>query len=100
MTLQGVPRETPPVPFRFGGSGAMLLAIFIAFIVLNALAARTTRRRRFNRRWGGRSDGWSSGVGPFGGGFGGFGGRGGGFGGGFGGFGGGRSGGGGGGAGW
>jgi hypothetical protein len=77
----------------------MLLAIFIAFMVLNALAARTMRQQRFRRRWG-RSDGWNSGVGPFGGGFGGFGGRGGGFGGGFGGFGGGRSGGGGGGAGW
>ena len=100
VTLQGVPRETPQVPFRVGGSGAMLLAIFIAFMVLNALAARTMRHRQFRRRWGGRSDGWNSGVGPFGGGFGGFGGRGGGFGGGFGGFGGGRSGGGGGGAGW
>jgi uncharacterized protein len=101
VTLQGVPRETPQAPFRVGGTGAVLLAVFIAFMVLNALAARTMRRQRFRRRWGGRNDGWNSGVGPFGGGFGGFGGgRGGGFGGGFGGFGGGRSGGGGGGAGW
>jgi uncharacterized protein len=83
-----------------GGGGGLLLALFVLFIVLNALGRRGRRRSRY---WGGAPwSTWHSGVGPFGGprggGFGGFGG--GGFGGGFGGFGGGRSGGGGGGAGW
>jgi uncharacterized protein len=79
--------------------------LFVLFIVINALAGMTRRRRRFRGGWSDPSI-WPSGVGPFGGGFGsgrggGFGsGRGGGFGGGFGGFGGGRSGGGGGGASW
>jgi uncharacterized protein len=99
VTLQGVPRDNTQDETPVGTPGTLLLTIFIAFIVINALVART-RRRRFGRRWGGPLGGWNSGVGPFGGGFGGLGGRGGGFGGGFGGFGGGRSGGGGGGAGW
>ena len=99
VTLQGVPRDNSQDETPVGTPGTLLLTIFIAFIVINALVART-RRRRFGRRWGGPLGGWNSGVGPFGGGFGGLGGRGGGFGGGFGGFGGGRSGGGGGGAGW
>ncbi|HEY5617488.1 MAG TPA: TPM domain-containing protein [Vicinamibacterales bacterium] len=100
VTLQGVPRDGNQDDTGVGTPGGLLLTIFIAFIVLNALAAGTRRHRRFGRQWGGPIGGWSSGVGPFGGGFGGFGGRGGGFGGGFGGFGGGRSGGGGGGARW
>ena len=96
VSLQGVrlPREQAPDV----GSGQMLIfAIFIVFMLLNAIG-RSRRRRRFGRNW----SGWNSGVGPFGGpfggGFGGFGGGGGG--GGLGGFGGGRSGGGGGGGGW
>ncbi len=97
VTLQGVrlprSRDTPDT----GPGGTLLIAIVVIFILLNAIAGRT-RRRRGVGPW----SGWHSGVGPFGGpfggGFGGFG-RGGG-GGGFGGFGGGRSGGGGGGAGW
>jgi uncharacterized protein len=97
VTLEGVPRPAPAR--RPGSGGSVLLALFVLFIVINAIAGRTRGRRR--RR------GWSSWVGPFGGGFGGglggglgggFGG--GGFGGGFGGFGGGRSGGGGGGGSW
>jgi uncharacterized protein len=99
VTLQGVrPPRPRSVPDEVGPGGSLLLALFILFIVLNALAGRVQgNRRRFGRRWGGRSwGGWSSGVGPFGGSAGGFGG---GFGG-FGGFGGGRSGGGGGGARW
>lgn len=100
VTLQGAPRDVGGNDTPVGTPGGLLLTLFIAFIVINALVGRTRRHRRFARRWGGPIGGWSSGVGPFGGGFGGFGGRGGGFGGGFGGFGGGRSGGGGGGAGW
>jgi uncharacterized protein len=100
VTLQGVPRDDSRDRVGIGTPGALLLAIFITLIVINALVARTRRDRQFGRRWGGPIGGWNSGVGPFGGGFGGLGGRGGGFGGGFGGFGGGRSGGGGGGAGW
>jgi uncharacterized protein len=99
VTLQDVPREAVPRAPEVGSPAAVLVALLVAVIVLNALAARAQRRRRFRRRWGGPIDGWHSGVGPFGGGFGGLGGRGG-FGGGFGGFGGGRSGGGGGGARW
>ena len=97
VTLQGVPRESDRTPST-GSGGNLLVMLFVLFIVINALAGRT-RRRRFGRGWGGPPL-WTSGVGPFGGGFGrgGFGG--GGFGGGFGGFGGGRSGGGGGGASW
>src|SRR5687767_4531521 len=94
VTLQGVRRE--PVARDTGSGGNLLFALFVLFIVINALVGRT-RRRRFRGGWGGPPI-WTSGVGPFGGGFGG--GRGGGFGGGFGGFGGGRSGGGGGGASW
>jgi uncharacterized protein len=99
VTLQGVrvPRERQAP--ATGSGGALITAIFIVFIVLNAIAR--SRRRRGSGHW----SGWNSGVGPFGGpfggGFGGFGGGGfGGGGGGFGGFGGGRSGGGGGGGGW
>jgi uncharacterized protein len=100
VTLQNVPRDAVPGTPEVGSPGGVIMAIFIAFIVLNAIAARARGQRRFRRRWGAPIGGWNSGVGPFGGGFGGgFGGRGG-FGGGFGGFGGGRSGGGGGGAGW
>lgn len=105
VSLQGLrPAQPPPAP-DIGSGGTVLLALFVTFIVINALAARLRGTRRFHRRrWGGGSwSGWHSGVGPFGGGLGGFGGRGGGFGGGFGGFGGfggGRSGGGGGGASW
>jgi uncharacterized protein len=100
VTLQGVPSDSVEGQAEPGPPVALLLALFVLFIVINSLVARTRRRHRFGRRWGGPIGGWSSGVGPFGGGFGGLGGRGGGFGGGFGGFGGGRSGGGGGGAGW
>jgi uncharacterized protein len=101
VTLQ----DAPPPPQRaapeVGSGGGLIVAIFVVFMVLNALAARMRGgRRRFRRGWGGSRGGWNSGVGPFGGGFGGGGFGGGGFGGGFGGFGGGRSGGGGGGAGW
>ena len=110
ITLQGVrlpARRTAPT----GGGTSFIVAIFVLFIVINALVRLGRGRRRYSR-WGGGPwigpgtwGGWNSGVGPFGGGFrggGGFGGGfgGGGFGGGFGGFGGGRSGGGGGGAGW
>lgn len=104
VTLQGVrvprARDTPGP----GSGGALILAIFVIFMVLNAIAGRSRRGRRGN---------WTSGVGPFGaalggalggfgrrGGFGGGGFGGGGFGGGFGGFGGGGSGGGGGGGSW
>ena len=100
VTIQGVrPDPTPSVP-TIGSGQSVLIALFILFAVINAIAGRTRRGRRFRRQWGGIPGGWHSGAGSFGGGFGGFGGRGGGFGGGFGGFGGGRSGGGGGGAGW
>ena len=100
VVLQGVPQQR--ADRRNTGSGNNIAVwIFIAFIVLNALAR--TRRRRGGRFGRGHWSGWSSGAGPFGGtfggGFGGFGGGGGG-GGGFGGFGGGRSGGGGGGGSW
>jgi uncharacterized protein len=103
VTLQGVRRAPTRRTGGNGSGGGFILALFVIFILLNAVAGRLRGRRRFGRR------GWSSGVGPFGGGFGGgfggfggggFGGGGGGFGGGFGGFGGGRSGGGGGGASW
>ena len=99
VTLQDVPRETPPP--RSTGTGFpwwILILIIIALL--------SNRRRRRGRTWGGGPwSGWNSGIGPFsggggfGGGFGGFGGGGGG-GGGFGGFGGGRSGGGGASGGW
>jgi uncharacterized protein len=103
VVLDGV-RQQPAVRVDWPGSPSNLLtALFVLFILINAIAGRTRRRRR--GRWGNIPIGWNSGAGPFGGGFGGGfggfgGGRGGGFGGGFGGFGGGRSGGGGGGAGW
>ena len=91
VTLQGVPREVARrAPGGQMGPGLVLL-LFIAMIVLNAISGRLRGGR------GSRASRWHSGVGPFGGGFGGGGG---GFGGGFGGFGGGRSGGGGGGGGW
>jgi uncharacterized protein len=97
VTLQGVRPEPDRAP-NVGSGGNIVLALFVLFIVLNALGR--TRRRRLGG-WGmGPWSGWNSGVGPFGGGGGWGGGGGGGFGGGFGGFGGGRSGGGGGGAGW
>lgn len=97
---RGVQLSDRPAPRinvrRTGGGGGLLLALFVLFIVLNALGRRGKRRSRY---WGGTPwSTWHSGVGPFGGRGGGFGG--GGFGGGFGGFGGGRSGGGGGGASW
>jgi uncharacterized protein len=97
VTLQGVRREPAARAPDTGSGGGLLFALFVLFIIINALAGRTRRRRRFRGGWGGPVI-WNSGVGPFGGGFGG--GGGGGFGGGFGGFGGGRSGGGGGGASW
>ncbi|MBI3047895.1 MAG: TPM domain-containing protein [Acidobacteria bacterium] len=93
VTLQDVPRDALPRAPGVGSAEALVVALFVLFLVLSALAARVHGRRRFRRRWGGPTGGWHSGVGPFGGGFGGFGG-------GFGGFGGGRSGGGGGGARW
>jgi uncharacterized protein len=97
VTLQGVRPEPDNAP-NVGSGGNLILALFVIFILLNAIG-RTQRRRRLGG-WGmGGWSGWNSGVGPFGGGGWG-GGGGGGFGGGFGGFGGGRSGGGGGGAGW
>jgi uncharacterized protein len=98
VTLQGVRRDPAARAPDTGSGGGLLFALFVLFIVINALAGRTRRRRRFGRGWGGPVI-WTSGVGPFGGGFG-SGRGGGGFGGGFGGFGGGRSGGGGGGASW
>ena len=99
VTLQDLPRQAAPRPTDIGSPAGLLLALFVTFIVLNAMAARARGQRRLHGRWGDPTPGWHSGVGPFGGGFGGFG-RGGGFGGGFGGFGGGRGGGGGGGASW
>ena len=103
VTLQGVRPEPRRAQRNSRSGGSFLLALFVLFVVLNALRRGGSRRRR-----------WNSGIGPFGGGFGGggfgggfggggFGGGGfggGGFGGGFGGFGGGRSGGGGGGGSW
>ena len=99
VVLQGVPDDRSSQAPSVGSGANVLLALFVLFVVLNAIG-RTRRRGRFyGPGWGRRGwSGWSSGVGPFGGG--GFGGGGGGFGGGFGGFGGGRSGGGGGGSGW
>jgi uncharacterized protein len=98
VTLQGV-RRTPARAPQTGSGGSLIFALFIVFVVINAIVGRLRGGRRY-RRWGGSGwSGWSSGVGPFGG-FGGGLGGGGGFGGGFGGFGGGRSGGGGGGASW
>jgi len=91
VVLQDVPRDAISSAPEVGSAEALIAALFVLLLVLNALAARVHGRRR----WGGPAGGWHSGVGPFGGGFG----RGG-FGGGFGGFGGGRSGGGGGGARW
>lgn len=96
VTLEGVRLERPPQRRNQTWGGGLLIALFIAFLIVNVIASRL---RGSGRRLGGR--GWHSGVGPFGGGgFGGGGFGGGGFGGGFGGFGGGRSGGGGGGGGW
>jgi uncharacterized protein len=100
VTIQGVRPDPAPRAPSVGSGRGVLIALFILFGVINAIAGRTRGGRRFRRQWGGTPGGWHSGAGSFGGGFGGFGGRGGGFGGGFGGFGGGRSGGGGGGAGW
>jgi uncharacterized protein len=100
VTIQGVRPDPAPRTPSAGSGREVLIALFVLFGVINAIAGRTRGGRRFRRQWGGIPGGWHSGAGSFGGGFGGFGGRGGGFGGGFGGFGGGRSGGGGGGAGW
>jgi uncharacterized protein len=99
VTLTDRPVTPRTAVRRTGSGGSIILALFVLFIVLNALGNRNRRRSRY---WGGTPwSTWHSGVGPFGGPRGGgFGGGGGGFGGGFGGFGGGRSGGGGGGAGW
>lgn len=98
VTLEGVRRE-PARTRQTGSGGSLVLLLFVAFMVINAIVGRL-RGTGHRRQWGGGRGGWSSGVGPFGGGFGGGLGGGGGFGGGFGGFGGGRSGGGGGGASW
>jgi len=105
VTLQGAPAPPPRRERDDDRGGSFIFGLFMLFLVLNAIAGRTRRRRR--GLWGMAPWIWHSGVGPFGrglgGGFrgGGFGGGGfGGFGGGFGGFGGGRSGGGGGGASW
>ena len=100
VTLQGIP--TAPARSResqTGSGGSLMLLLFVAFIVINAIAGRL-RGTGHRQNWGGRRRGWNSGVGPFGRGFGGGLGGGGGFGGGFGGFGGGGSGGGGGGSSW
>jgi uncharacterized protein len=98
VALDGV-AVPQPSPADDEGGFPIVLAIFVAIMIINALrglgrglaGGRVTRRRR-----------WISMVGPFGAGYhrGGWGGRSGGFGGGFSGFGGGRSGGGGGGARW
>lgn len=100
VTIQGVRPGPVPRASDVGPGGTLLLGLFVLFVVINALAARTRGNRGVGRHWGGNPIGWHSGVGPFGPGFGGVGGGRGGFGGGFGGFGGGRSGGGGGGGGW
>jgi uncharacterized protein len=77
VTMKGVrPDPTPSVP-TIGSGQHVLIALFILFAVINAIAGRTRRGRRLRRQWGGIPGGWHSG-----------------------GFGGGRSGGGGGGAGW
>ena len=39
-----------------GPGGNLLFALFVLFIVINALAGRTRRRRRFGGGWGGPSD--------------------------------------------
>jgi uncharacterized protein len=105
VSLDQAPRATPERRRGDDDAGGLgIVGLIVLFLLINAIAGRTRRRRR--GYWGlGPWSGWHSGVGPFGGGFGGgfrggggFGG--GGFGGGFGGFGGGRSGGGGGGASW
>ncbi len=106
VTLDNVPRPAPARGPGSGSGGGLILLLFVAFMVIHAIAGRLNRRRGSRRRWGGGPlSGWHSGVGGFGGGFGGGGSGGGGFGGGgfgggFGGFGGGRSGGGGGGGAW
>jgi len=102
VELEGVPRRVERRPTGGGIPLPLMIAIFVAIMLMSRRRGPPGGRRYWGR--GGWS-GWSSGVGPFGGGAwtrGGFGGGfgGGGFGGGFGGFGGGRSGGGGGGAGW
>ena len=100
VTLQGVPRAPARArESQTGSGGSLMLLLFVAFIVINAVAGQLRGQGR-RQHWGGRRGGWNSGVGPFGGGFGGGLGGGGGFGGGFGGFGGGGSGGGGGGSSW
>ncbi len=104
VTLQDLPQQPQTARRRRASGGGAIFWLFIAFIVIRALAGgvgRNSRRGPFGGGWGG----WSSGVGPFIGRRGGFGGGGfgggfGGGGGGFGGFGGGRSGGGGAGGGW
>ena len=103
VELAGVPRAVERRQSRGRIPLSVLIAIFIALVLMSRRRGGPRGRRR---HWGGSDwSGWSSGVGPFSGGAwtrGGFGGGfgGGGFGGGFGGFGGGGSGGGGGGAGW
>lgn len=106
VTLQGV-RPTRRRAPSTGSGGSIIFALFVIFIVLNAIAARLRGRRRFYRRgWGGAWGPWGGpwgglGGGGFGGGWGGgLGGGGGGGGGWGGGFGGGRSGGGGASGGW
>ena len=100
VTLQGVSRAPARArESQTGSGGSLMLLLFVAFIVINAVAGQLRGQGR-RQHWGGRRGGWNSGVGPFGGGFGGGLGGGGGFGGGFGGFGGGGSGGGGGGSSW
>ena len=101
VTLQGVPDGAIDRSGRDEEMGpGLIVLLVVAFLVLNAIAGRSRRRR--GRHWGGGGwSGWSSGAGAFGAGWGGRGGfGGGGFGGGFGGFGGGGSGGGGGGGSW
>jgi uncharacterized protein len=105
VTLQDLPQQPQTVRRRRASGGGAIFWLFIAFIVIRALAGGIGRNSR-RGPWGGSGwGGWSSGVGPFIGRRGGFGGGGfgggfGGGGGGFGGFGGGRSGGGGAGGGW
>ena len=105
VTLQDLPQQPQTVRRRRASGGGAIFWLFIAIIVIRALAGGMRRNSR-RGPWGGSGwGGWSSGVGPFIGRRGGFGGGGfgggfGGGGGGFGGFGGGRSGGGGAGGGW